>query len=494
MIGDDETEGEVKKREYVDKPRRYLISGTLGTGKSAFCLFLMVLFVKAGNTPFFYNFHGLKGLYNNGHHYLITKEFLDANLMCNYKVYFLYDDYDRAPIQYYCATSIVFSAPCVDRYREYRKGGTVIYYMPLWSEDEVRKLNRYLPTDQEELSDEDLEERFSWTGGVPRNIFLDWEGYEDAVRRSAPNVLPAKLGDLDQEGVFEEGPECIIGARVNVDEEESKRYRRFESCFLSEMGMKLVLDHYASFQGGGLVKFILENADFYARAGLLLSAFQEAIGRIFDSRFLLKLAPLNSLASDINNEGNVPVGRVAFSRDTSPSRAFALKWAFHLPVPERINFEGTDFSVISPSKDVPQLWIPLKGSFPMVDFSYANSLSQLLDFVYSLPLPDSEPLVIGFQITSNWNRGIAHEQLKAIFEKFGKRFILVWAIGSDMYDYFDEQAQKNAQRKIVPNEELVPVPQFKFNLNDKALKEVLAETGNVGDAEGLIRKSKRRRN
>ena len=45
--------------------------------------------------------------------------------------------------------------------------------------------------------------------------------------------------------------------------------------------------------------------------------------------------------------------------------------------------------------------------------------------------------------------------------KFGKRFILVWVVGSNIFNDFKEQDQITSQKKVVPVEEYVLVPQFK---------------------------------
>lgn len=410
---------------------RFLILGSRGTGKSVFCLFLMILFIQAGNIPFLFNFRDVLGFFNGEVYFRVNVLFIDSVDAELYRMFYLYNSFVPVTLQFTNAINVVFSSPRIDCYREYRKGGTKKYYLPLWSEEEIAKLNAFIPGGCGKLSSTDLKYRFSWTGGVPRSIFIDWDKYINSVRESASGISLELLGHTRREMVLETGSHCIIGANVDVaNEDESKRYKSFECCFLSNNVLKEVVDLFTP-NPKSLAKFVLEIANRHCRSSLLHAAFQEAFGRFFDNAHKIKLIPLNDEA-----------------RNKIQKRK--KEWEIVLSVPEKILIAGE--GEVKPSKEKAQLWIPHCEAFPVVDF------------IYTLPQSGAAPLIIGIKVTRDVYHGVSHKDLEKLVHPFEGRFILVWAIGTNIFKRFYAQSQKNSEGRNVSANDTIPLPQYKMDM------------------------------
>ena len=84
--------------------------------------------------------------------------------------YYIFDARKGATPLLVGAKSVVASSPNRDNYKDFEKQNPVKYYMPIWSLTELSLLREHCF--KEEVAQEEMEDRFSYYGGVPRSCLV----------------------------------------------------------------------------------------------------------------------------------------------------------------------------------------------------------------------------------------------------------------------------------------------------------------------------------
>ncbi|CAG8822855.1 602_t:CDS:2, partial [Dentiscutata erythropus] len=160
--------------------RNFLITGSPGTGKTFFIVFLLYLLVGMGKTVVFQKSPDKVTCYkfSNG-----TVESAPIRSMCivldNPQVYYLLDTMEP---QLTCnARKIVVSSPNRKRYKEYEKGRSVdTRIMPTWDLEELETLHQNIHLNTNFTK---LRELYALWGGIPRYVVekVDIESFQNLL-------------------------------------------------------------------------------------------------------------------------------------------------------------------------------------------------------------------------------------------------------------------------------------------------------------------------
>lgn len=429
----------------------FLILGSPGTGKTVFLLFTMALLIKAGeiiepetgearSIPFAFKFRGCTGVYLNSKlHFMkkLPKELNSSNFV------FLYDDKEEVPYIFPKSLSIVFSSPQKPRYKEYAKGGTIKYYMPMWSDDEVIRLNAHLPEGRGRLGYFQLGERYNKAGGVPRWIFQDWDEFEAAIGSGLEKVKPDYLA-ADSMNCFEAGPHSLIGIEVETnlpqaeipmsieerEEAEKRRYRQFQVVFRTEELAARVYDHCFG-KKGNFIDYVAQNTDIFPKYGSRLGLIFQAFA-------------MHEFAKGFNRE-------MEFISLNEEADFLGSPWVLYMPPATKNSIRS--FTEVNTNLNGANIWIPKSWKFPVVDYF----------FTLQGQVRGGSTLILGLKMTKDIRHGINYPGLLDLYRHFNGNFVLVWVLNGDIFDRFQVQSQKTNRVIVSPNL-VLPVPQFKFKV------------------------------
>jgi hypothetical protein len=408
---------------------RGLMIGSPGTGKTLFMIFIHYILIQAGNAPILIALGDEVGFYHRGSYYILEAEYLREQEAGLNNIFYLYDRDEKAPVRF-SAISMMFSSPKKDRYRCWEKGRCFIRFMPLWTLEELYKLNSIVPEGLGRLSERELERRFAYTGGVPRHIYEDYDFFDMSVKTELSDVDVSYFAETANQ-CFEKGPHMIVGIDVHSE------YFKFNCIFLSQKLANMVYDRLVV-KSKKFVKIIMRSIEAPEHPGMAAQVFQRIAMEQICSGLSTDLIPLNEKAQAMLNTGKI-----------------AHRFVFGPATPKMI-YEAKDLALEETTRTV---WVPESKTFPVVDYFYTQPRHQL-DTLVQVPL-----LVMGLQMTVNAPHGIKHNRLSELVQKFGDDFVLVWVVGGrQRFNDFGCQNQLDSNDKIVDQELILPVAQFKINV------------------------------
>eukprot|EP00953_Heterococcus_sp_UTEX-ZZ885_P008874 5265-Heterococcus_DN1.PRE.26 len=146
--------------------RRVIITGTPGIGKSCYALYWLYLLCQSNKTVIYqrysdyYYFSG-SDVFQSRYEHIYDSGYFEQR-----DVWFLCDP-DARPYQNCQGITLVFISPDRERYKYFLKAHATIYFMPVWSVEELQFVRSHLFTN---LSEEHVKLLFLRWGGVPRYV------------------------------------------------------------------------------------------------------------------------------------------------------------------------------------------------------------------------------------------------------------------------------------------------------------------------------------
>jgi hypothetical protein len=197
---------------------RFLISGTPGIGKTVSIIVLLYLAVKDLLKVSFTHIiadvkRGCALFIRDPAKRTWSEQMFDRNSLniCaieqinGTRVLYLYDAFDgKQPLLLpYC--SVVFSSPNLQHFKEFINIDILlrmIYYMPVWSWDEIEAVYLLSPALQRRTSLNDVKNLFANWGGLPRHIFCDYATGMQALNDSVSSCDAVACIQVLEKGWF----------------------------------------------------------------------------------------------------------------------------------------------------------------------------------------------------------------------------------------------------------------------------------------------------
>ena len=233
--------------ELVIKKSSALILSTPGTGKTMFCLYLLyhllqnnaTVVVERVNFPVYvFNIEGVFRI----------METANMEILSNKSLYYLYD-----AATYVCrpkgiqGTRFIISSPENDHWRDIVKAGVVMYYMPIWSVNEVEEVIAHHKMPDNRASS--IRDRFGKFGGIPRILFeknsVRAEQYDREVVRQCKSIEVKNIDCVQLEKTHQ-----LLHMKVDDS------YTRYRVAISSTYVAKMMYDTFVKHQKENMYNFL----------------------------------------------------------------------------------------------------------------------------------------------------------------------------------------------------------------------------------------------